>query len=110
MPRSARWKDDRNPGPLGALMRHAYGIHIEPFPTNTVIEERTHDVPSFGFASVCVWQRAEPLLQGNCLHIGNAIASLTRQNPFVEIALVGDLRLPSFAAIWPPAPFSGSVR
>jgi len=43
-------KHNRHPGPLGALTHHAYGIHTEPFPPDSVIENGTHNVPGFGFA------------------------------------------------------------
>ena len=92
-------KHNGHPGPLGALTHHAYGIHIEPFPPDGVIENGTHDVSSFGFASIRILERPKPLLDSDCLDLGYAIASPTRQNPLSEIALVGHLRLPRFAAI-----------
>src|ERR1700685_273840 len=92
-------KHNGHPGPLGALTHHAYGIHTEPFPPDSVIEHGTHDVSSFGLASIRILERPKPLLDSDCLNLGDAIASPTRQNPLVEISLVGDLRLPCFAAI-----------
>jgi len=94
-------KHNGHPGPLGALTHHAYGIHTKPLPPDSVIENGTHDVSSFGFASVRILERPKPLLDSDCLDLGDAIASPTRQNPLVEIALIGDLRLPCFAAIRP---------
>ena len=95
-----------HPGPLGTLTHHAYGIHIKPFPSDSVIENRAHDVSSFGFASVRILERTKPLLHRDCFDLGYVIASPPGQNPFSEIAHVGDLRLPRFGAVRPPALFS----
>jgi hypothetical protein len=94
-------KHNGHPGPLGALTHYAYGIFIEPFPPDSVIENRAHDVSSLRLDSVCILQRTEPLLHRNCLYVGNVIASAPRQNPLSEIARVGDLRLPRFGAVRP---------
>src|SRR5205807_2569601 len=67
-------KHNGHPGALGALTHHAYGIHTEPFPPDSVIENGTHDVSSFGFASIRVLERPKPLLYGDCLDLGDAIA------------------------------------
>src|SRR5258708_14269776 len=91
-------KHNGHPRPLGALTHHAYGIHTEPFPPDSVIENGAHDVSSFGFASIRILERPKPLLDSDRLDLGDAIASPTRQNPLVEIALICDLRLPCFAA------------
>ena len=94
-------KHNGHPGPLGTLTHHAYGIHIKPFPSDSVIENRAHDVSSFGLTSIRILERTKPLLHGDCLNLGNAIASPPRQNPLSEIAHVGDLRLPRFGAVRP---------
>src|SRR5260370_22811131 len=94
-------KHNGHPGPLGALTHHAYGIHIEPFPPDRVIEYRAHDVSSFGFASIRILERTKPLLHRDRFDLGYVIASPTGQNPLSEIAYVGDLRLPRFGAVRP---------
>jgi hypothetical protein len=66
-----------------------------------VIENRAHDVSSFGFASVRILERPKPLLQRDCFDLGYVIASPPGQNPLSEIAYVGDLRLPRFGAVRP---------
>src|ERR1700722_2009851 len=92
---------DRRPGPLGTLTHHAYGIHIKPFPPDCVIENRAHDVSSFGFASVRILERTKPLLHRDCFDLRYVIASPPGQNPLSEIAYVGRLRLPRFGAVRP---------
>src|SRR6266568_7182622 len=94
-------EDDRNPSPLGTLTHHTYWIHSKPFPANCVIEDRAHDVSSFGLASIRILERTKPLLHRNCFDLGHAIASPTRQDPLSEIARVGDLRLPTLGAVRP---------
>src|ERR1700679_91217 len=68
-----------HPGPLGALTHHAYGIHTEPFPPDSVIEHGTHDVSSFGLASIRILERPKTLLDSDCLNLGDAIASPNRR-------------------------------
>src|ERR1700685_3718392 len=94
-------KHNGHPGPLGTLTPHAYGIHIKPFPPDRVIENRAHDVSSFGFASVRILERTKPLLHRDCFDLGYVIASPPGQNPLPEMAYVGDLRLPRFGAVRP---------
>src|ERR1700722_18786212 len=81
-------KHNGHPGPLGTLTHHAYGIHIKPFPPDSVIENRAHDVSSFGFASVRILERTKPLLHRDRFDLGYVIASPTGQNPLSEIAYV----------------------
>src|SRR6202167_3493706 len=90
-----------HPGPLGALTHHAYGIHTKPFPPDSVIENRAHDISSFGFASVRILERTKPLLHRDCFDLGYVIAAPPGQNPLSEIAYVGHLRLPRFGAVRP---------
>jgi hypothetical protein len=66
-----------------------------------VIENRAHDVSSFGLASIRILERTKPLLHRDRFDLGYVIASPTGQNPLSEIAYVGDLRLPRFGAVRP---------
>jgi hypothetical protein len=66
-----------------------------------VIENRAHDVSSFGLASIRILERTKPLLNSDRFDFSYAIASPPRQYPLSEIASVGDLCLPTLGAIRP---------